>query len=206
MNQQRNFEVSDLSSESKIIDIFIVIDQSINTLEDLSNEIFHEIFDYFDGGEMVKIFSNLNSRFEQLVCASSVLIKTHFYLFHYEEMMNMNHEFEITSTKLCSKLKILSISCSQNVIFLDAHRWEQLILNYYPQLEKFYFTYYDRVNSDDQYPIYSGQVNQFSSSFWIERKWIFDVQIDNTDIKYMIHPYRYAGRYFLQKMNYFCFF
>ncbi|CAF4868035.1 unnamed protein product [Rotaria magnacalcarata] len=41
--------------------------------------------------------------------------------------------------------------------YLDAHRWEQLILHYYPQLEKFYFTYYDRMNNDNQYQIYSGQ-------------------------------------------------
>ncbi|CAF5161831.1 unnamed protein product, partial [Rotaria sp. Silwood1] len=104
--------------------------------------------------------------------------------------MNKDHELEIFSNKLCSNLKILFINYSQNIIFLDAHRWEQLILHYYPQLEKFYLTYYDGINNNNQYPIYTGPVNQFSSSFWIQRKWIFHVKIDNTDIKYMIYPYK----------------
>ncbi|CAF4363759.1 unnamed protein product, partial [Rotaria sp. Silwood2] len=164
--------------------------QSITSIENLSNEIFYEIFDYFDGGEIVKKFSKLNSRFEQLLHSSLILIKTQFYLFYYEEIMNKDHELEIFSNKLCSNLKILFINCSQNLIFLDAHRWEQLILHYYPQLEKFYLTYNDGINNNNQYPICTGPVNQFSSSFWIQRKWIFHVKIDNTDIKYMIYPYK----------------
>jgi hypothetical protein len=112
--------------------------------------------------------------------------------------MTTSNELEIFSTKICSNLKILSIS-SKNIIFLNFHRLEKLILHYYPQLEKFYFTYYDRMNNDNQYEIYSGRVNQFSSSFWIERKWIFDVKIDNTWIKYIIYPYRYIDEYFLLK-------
>lgn len=112
-------------------------------------------------------------------------------MFYYEEMINTDHQLEIFSTQLYSNLKILSISCSQNIIFLDAHRWEQIISRYYPQLEKFYFIYYDRMDNDNQYQIYSGGLNLFSSSFWIERKWIFNIEINNTDIKYMIYPSRY---------------
>ncbi|CAF3898435.1 unnamed protein product, partial [Rotaria sp. Silwood1] len=149
--------------------------QLITFIEDLSNEIFYEIFDYFDGGEIVKIFSKLNSRFEQLLHSSSILIKTHCYLFYYEEMMNKDHELEIFSNKLCSNLKILFINCSENIVFLDAHRWEQFISYYYPQLEKFYFTYYDRIDNDNQYEIYSQRIIQFSSTFWIKRQWIFHV-------------------------------
>ncbi|CAF3996473.1 unnamed protein product [Rotaria magnacalcarata] len=164
--------------------------QSITSIEDLSNEIFYEIFDYFNGDEIVKTFSKLNSRFQQLLHSSSILIKTHFYLFYYEEMLNKDHKLEIFSNKSCSNFKILSISCSQNIIFLDVHRWEHFILHYYPQLEKFYFPYYDRIDNDNQYEIYSGRINQFSSTFWIERKWIFNIKIDNADIEYMICPYK----------------
>ncbi|CAF3937283.1 unnamed protein product, partial [Rotaria sp. Silwood1] len=89
-----------------------------------------------------------------------------------------------------SNLKILSIHCSKNIIFLDAHRWEKLILHCYPQLEKFYFTFYDRINNNNQYEIYSRQINQFSSLFWIERKCQFFIKIDNINIKYMIYPYK----------------
>ncbi|CAF4555508.1 unnamed protein product [Rotaria socialis] len=163
---------------------------------------FNEIFDYFNGDEIVETFSKLNSRFQQLLHSSSILIKTHFYLFYYEEMINKDHKLEIFSNKSCSNLKILSISCSQNIILLDAHRWEHFILHYYPELEKFYFIYYDGIDNDNQYEIYSGGINQFSSTFWIERKWIFNVKIDNTDIEYMICPYKYIDEYFfLQKIN-----
>jgi hypothetical protein len=110
--------------------------------------------------------------------------------------MNIDDDLEIFSNKLCSSLRILSINCSENIIYLDAHRWERLILNCYPQLEKFYFTY-DHINIDNQSEIYSEQVNQFSSSFWIERKWIFDIKIDNALIKYMIYPSKYVEEYFL---------
>jgi hypothetical protein len=80
-------------------------------------------------------------------------------------MMNTFNELDILSTKICSNLKILSVTCSKNIIFLDAYQWERLILQYYPQLEKFYFIYCDRLDNDNQYQIYTGRSNQFSSSF-----------------------------------------
>ncbi|CAF4109825.1 unnamed protein product [Rotaria sp. Silwood2] len=174
---------------------------SITSVEDLSNEIYYEIFEYLDGVEIVKAFSKLNSRFQQLLRPSSLLIKTDFYLFHYEEMINKDYDLGIFSTKLCSNLKILSIRCSQNIIFLDSNRWTQLISLYYPQLEKFYLTYNDRIDNDNQYEMYSGQIDQFSSSFWIERKWIFYIRIHNTDIKYMICPYKKMWFDYIQDNN-----
>ncbi|CAF1241273.1 unnamed protein product [Rotaria sp. Silwood1] len=175
--------------------------QSITSIEDLSNEIFYEVFDYFDGGEIVKTFSKLNFRFEQLLYSSSILIKIHVFLFYYEEMINKDHELEIFSNKLCSNLKILFINCSENIIFLDAHRWEQFILHYYPQLERFYFTYYDCIDNDKQYEIYSERINKFFSTFWIERKWIFHLKIDNTDIKYIIYPYKKTWYDYIDNKN-----
>ncbi|CAF3188168.1 unnamed protein product [Rotaria socialis] len=191
-----------LSYGTNVIDIFLIIDQLIICLEDLSNEIFYEIFDYLNGCEIVKAFSNLNFRFKQLLYSSSLLIKTHFYLFNYDKMINTSNELEIFSTEIYSNLKILSIHCSDNIIFLDAYRWEKLILHYYPQIEIFYFIYYDRMNNDNQYSTYSYGLNQFSSSFWIQHRWIFNVQIDNTDIKYMVYPYRNTWyNYILEDKN-----
>ncbi|CAF1523837.1 unnamed protein product, partial [Rotaria sordida] len=78
---------------------------------------------------------------------------------------------------------------SKNIDLLDAHQWEIIILNYYPQLEKFYLNCYESINNDNQYPIYSGKINDFSSSFWIERQWIFYVEIKFLNIEYKIRPY-----------------
>ncbi|CAF4393554.1 unnamed protein product, partial [Rotaria sordida] len=49
------------------------------------------------------------------------------------------------------------------------------------------------MDNNNQYLIYTGRVNQFSSSFWIQRKWIFHVKqcydyIEDDNIKYSTAP------------------
>ncbi|CAF1370837.1 unnamed protein product [Rotaria sordida] len=98
------------------------------------------------------------------------------------------NELEIFITKIFPNLKSLSIIKSEDITFLDAHRWEQLILNYFPQLEKFYLIYDDYVDNEQKYPIYTRRPNQLSSSFWIERQWLFEAEVRYTHIEYTIHP------------------
>ncbi len=101
-------------------------------------------------------------------------------------------EFEIFMSKIYSKLKVLSVfSSSNDITYLNANRWETLICNYLPQLEKFYFKYYLRFDDHDNTPEYLGERNQFNSSFWIKRQWILDAKIDFPNIVYSIHPPRY---------------
>ncbi|CAF4973866.1 unnamed protein product, partial [Rotaria sp. Silwood1] len=100
-------------------------------------------------------------------------------------------EFEIFIRKICSTLKILHINIySQDIAFLDAYQWEKLILKSLPQLEKFYLRYYERADRVYKYPIYNGEPNQFISSFWIERQWVFEAEINSESIIYLVHPYR----------------
>ena len=49
--------------------------QSIIRIENLSSEIFIEIFDYLNALDIYEIFSNLNFRFQQLLRWSSLLLK-----------------------------------------------------------------------------------------------------------------------------------
>ncbi|CAF3002517.1 unnamed protein product [Rotaria sp. Silwood2] len=49
--------------------------ERINCLENLSNELFYEIFDYLDGCELFNAFSNLNNRFRTLLNGSSLRLK-----------------------------------------------------------------------------------------------------------------------------------
>jgi hypothetical protein len=80
-------------------------------------------------------------------------------------------EFEILIRKIDAKLKFLRVSIrSQDIVFLSAYRWEQLIIKSLPQLEEFHLRYYERVDGKYKYPIYLGGANQFTSSFWIERQ------------------------------------
>ncbi|CAF5011621.1 unnamed protein product, partial [Rotaria sp. Silwood1] len=74
-------------------------------------------------------------------------------------------------------------------ITFNADRWKQLILNHFSQLEKFCLTYYDHMDNNNEFEN-AEQINQFSSTFSLNRKWIFHVQINRTDIIYMIYPYK----------------
>ncbi|CAF2032038.1 unnamed protein product [Rotaria magnacalcarata] len=49
-----------------------------NSIEQLSNEIICEIFDYLLWQDMYQAFSNLNNRFENLLTNSSYLLKIRF--------------------------------------------------------------------------------------------------------------------------------
>ncbi|CAF0779147.1 unnamed protein product [Rotaria sordida] len=47
----------------------------INCFENLSNELFYEVFDYLEGCDLFKAFSNLNSRFQAMLTSSSLRLK-----------------------------------------------------------------------------------------------------------------------------------
>ncbi|CAF5184775.1 unnamed protein product, partial [Rotaria sp. Silwood1] len=103
-------------------------------------------------------------------------------------------EFEIFIRKIDAKLKILRITTqSQQRNFLSAHRWKQLILMSLPQLEEFYLRYIEFFNEAYQY---SEAANQFVSSFWIDRKWTFEVKINHECIDYLVCPYKYIEKIF----------
>ncbi|CAF1351916.1 unnamed protein product [Rotaria sordida] len=48
---------------------------SISSIEDLSNELFYDIFEYLDACKIYYAFSNLNYRFQKLINSSSLLLK-----------------------------------------------------------------------------------------------------------------------------------
>jgi hypothetical protein len=100
------------------------------------------------------------------------------------------NEMEIFFQNIFLNLNILTIIGSNDTIFLDAYRWKQLILQSFPYLKQFYLLYNDYVDNEQKYPIYTGGLNQFSSSFWIEQKSIIEVEVRMVDIQYMIRPYK----------------
>ncbi|CAF0908240.1 unnamed protein product [Rotaria sordida] len=60
----------------------------ITSIENLSNELFHEIFDYLDGSEIYQAFSNLNYRFQQFLNYSSFPLKIRINSSSYKSYMN----------------------------------------------------------------------------------------------------------------------
>jgi hypothetical protein len=96
------------------------------------------------------------------------------------------NQFEMFITKISSKLKSLSLtSRAKDVNYLNTDRWEELIREYFPQLEKFNLTFHVHGTSK-----YIGKSNQFNSSFWIERQWLLEAEIELDIIIYSIHPYK----------------
>ena len=112
--------------------------------------------------------------------------------------LNLNftkfNEMEIFFTKILLNLKCLTIIGTKDINFIDAYRWEQLILNYFPQLEDFWLFYYEYVHNEQNYPTYTGRWNQFSSPFWIERQWTFEAEVKYSDIEYRVRPYGYIEK------------
>ncbi|CAF3491262.1 unnamed protein product [Rotaria socialis] len=104
--------------------------------------------------------------------------------------MYTNHinfdEFETFIQNIYSELKTLHVTFScQDITFLDAYRWEKLILQYLSELKKFSLKYYENGHSK-----YSGERTQFNSSFWIERKLIMNMEINEYKILYLVSSYR----------------
>jgi len=61
-------------------------------MENLSNELFYEIFDYLDSCDIYQAFSNLNYRFQRLLNSSSLLFKTTFHRSASEQKFIKNYK------------------------------------------------------------------------------------------------------------------
>jgi hypothetical protein len=107
------------------------------------------------------------------------------------EEVNFDQFEIIISEKLSAKLGILYLKFrSGDMALLDAQRWERLICRSLLQLEEFSFQYDDAASRHSNY---HGEVNSFTSVFWIERQWHFEVTIDNQPAIFSICPYKYVS-------------
>jgi hypothetical protein len=92
--------------------------------------------------------------------------------------------------KISSQLQVLRINTMKNLTYLHADEWERLIVDYIPQLSKLHFEYigylYEYCATRFNHP----QMNGFTSSFWTERQWMFELKIDSQRIVQAIHPYK----------------
>ncbi|CAF3532321.1 unnamed protein product [Rotaria sp. Silwood1] len=106
-------------------------------------------------------------------------------------------KFELMSKYLFNQLQILHVTTKYDRTYLDANRWEQLILSFMPNLRIFDFQHIDfieNINDNNQF-IYDSVFNQFCSSFWFKRKWFFECQFYMETYRkhvifYSINPYR----------------
>ncbi|CAF4293562.1 unnamed protein product, partial [Adineta steineri] len=90
--------------------------------ENLSNELIIEIFEYFNGYEICKSFSNLNSHFQQLINSSFVLFKFYSNDFITDNQLLLNHKHQLISLQYDASFSSYSIDSSFNHL-------ESLIIN-----------------------------------------------------------------------------
>ncbi|CAF2020913.1 unnamed protein product [Rotaria magnacalcarata] len=105
----------------------------ISYIEDLSNEIFYEIFDYLDGFDLFKAFLNLNVRFQCL--RNSILIRLNP---SFSSCMQSNYENRLINVISSTRQRILAIfsyekwmtSSFYALLTIDSsfHRLESLFL------------------------------------------------------------------------------
>ncbi|CAF2953741.1 unnamed protein product [Rotaria sp. Silwood2] len=107
------------------------------------------------------------------------------------------NEFEQIMKNFFENIQILSINTNNDQDYIQATKWEQLIINHIPDLSIFSL-YYDGIDSTTSIHNHfqlNELVENFNSTFWIERKWFFNYQYVNEEssdggIVYTIDPYR----------------
>ena len=102
-------------------------------------------------------------------------------------------DIELLIKRMNFKLKVFDIRASDDFSFLHADRWEQLIVRHLPYLDKFSLFYQESIVEKCHYEIYRGRLNPFLTSFWIERQWFLDIDIDDESSCYSIQSYRYVA-------------
>jgi hypothetical protein len=121
-----------------------------------------------------------------IILANLTYISIHLYNIRF-------NRFELFIQKMPSTLKVLCVITQvQDITYLYGYRWEELIQEYLPQLENFSLKYIEYIDEDFVFPVYLEELNQFTSSFWIERQWIFETEIDYEHILYSIRSYKYV--------------
>ncbi|CAF4823746.1 unnamed protein product [Rotaria sp. Silwood1] len=132
----------------------------IHSIEDLSNEILYNIFDYLDGCHLYESFANLNARFQNLLIKSFLSLK-----------INIDSKYEIIIEYCHVKqfLKLITINSLFNrlqslVINGIVEHKLQLLLKQLASLPCFCSLNISVVGSHHQ------QNNQFTSLFWIKRQ------------------------------------
>ncbi|CAF4437448.1 unnamed protein product, partial [Rotaria magnacalcarata] len=71
---------------------------------------------------------------------------------------------------------MLRLTTGYNEKCLNAKRWQQLIMSYMPYLRIFDINHQDYIGKKKF--TYHHIINQFNSSFWMEKNWFFTHQHD----------------------------
>jgi hypothetical protein len=106
--------------------------------------------------------------------------------------------FEKMVMNVFSTIRVLYFTrdCNANSPYFNANKWQQLITSHLPNLRVFDIQCNVSINNMDDQAIIDTQINQFTTSFWIERQWFFSHQFYHSRFRnhvflYSTNPYRY---------------
>ena len=101
-------------------------------------------------------------------------------------------DLEMFLTKLTHQIQVFrfSIDLASNPIYTNSNRWETIIRTHLPRLRIFDLQVLQTNIFNGHQPVFL--INQFLTSFWLERKWFFRCEYDHQNaLFYSIQPYRF---------------
>ncbi|CAF0933211.1 unnamed protein product [Adineta steineri] len=109
---------------------------------------------------------------------------THLYLrisgMKFNVFENFLSQISCKLTNLCLTTEI------EDMKYLDANHWENFLLENYSQLKIFQLKCYAKHN----HILDPVKINQFLTSFWIERRWVLEINVSPVHFLYSITPYK----------------
>ncbi|CAF3308625.1 unnamed protein product [Rotaria sp. Silwood2] len=131
------YQFLDMTLQKELID-------TKNCIENLSNGFFYQIFDYLDGYDIYKAFSNLNNRFENLLIDPSFLMKiqissTSEIDYHYKQfiILNKHHilSFHFNNESIQNEIMkpciIESFDHLESIVLNPILTWKLFVLFFY---------------------------------------------------------------------------
>ena len=102
------------------------------------------------------------------------------------------NDFETFIKPIASQLRMLRLKTSFSPAYLNAQRWKQLIKKHIPHLDEFYFdcAVYVQFTEDADATPNAETINEFTSSFWIERRWFLELRTEHDELIYSIQSNR----------------
>lgn len=98
------------------------------------------------------------------------------------------NQFQSLINEIHFQVEIFSFTTDSNDLnYLDASRWEILILNQFRHLQEFYLTCRGIEYPFNRYGISLHQRNEFTSPFWTGRPWLFQAKLYEDHIRFYIH-------------------
>src|SRR5690349_9495754 len=84
------------------------------------------------------------------------------------------------------QVKVFYISTTRDMTYLEADRWEQLILSHMPYLQIFDFQHTIRNVRDYPDDMFETLFSNFNSQFWHQRQWFFTYQPNSGEYQHGI--------------------